>query len=109
MLFWSRKRLLAIILATPVALAIVAVAGVLILSSAADRIVAKNAEEISMGWAHYLGGELMRLPEIASGGNILPNEKGFLTGVLQFGDVFRFKIFDIEGRLRIVSDELETR
>lgn len=107
--FWSRRGLLAVILATPLALAIVSVAGVFILSSAADRIVARNAEDISMGWGQYLSGELPRLGEIASGGFILPNEKKFLNGVLRFGDVFRFKIFDTAGQLRIVSDDLATR
>ena len=106
--FWSRSRVIAVVAMMPVALVVIVISGAFILSHASNRIVADNAESISMGWANYLGGELDRIEEIAAGASIRPDEEAFLDRARQFGDVFRFKIFDSEGHLRLVSDDLNT-
>jgi signal transduction histidine kinase len=106
--FWSRSRVIAVVAMMPVALVVIVISGAFILSHASNRIVADNAESISMGWANYLGGELDRIEEIAAGASIRPDEEAFLDRARQFGDVFRFKLFDSEGHLRLVSDDLNT-
>jgi signal transduction histidine kinase len=78
-----------------------------LINQTAERIVADDAERTSLSWATYIGNELKRIEEIAGGAPMLPSEGAFLEGVRQFGDVFRFKMFDGKGRLRLVSDDLE--
>lgn len=106
MLHWSRARAISAVASIPVAIAIIAGAGTFILTAASERMVSRNAENIALDWANYLGGELQRLPEIAAGGRATAEEQAFLERVRAFGDVFRFKLFDGEGRLRLVSDDL---
>ncbi len=79
-----------------------------LLNQTANRIVAEDAERTSLSWATYIGSELERIEEIASGGMLTSSEQQYLERVRQFGDVFRFKLFDSKGRLRLVSDDLNT-
>ncbi|MDH3195034.1 MAG: hypothetical protein OEL78_01830, partial [Hyphomicrobiales bacterium] len=37
---------------------------------------------------------------------MLPPERALLDGIRQFGNVFRFKLFDAKGRLRLLSEDL---
>jgi len=64
--FWSRSRVIAVVAMMPVALVVIVISGAFILSHASNRIVADNAESISMGWANYLGGELDRIDCLTS-------------------------------------------
>lgn len=105
---WSRSRVITVAATIPLALVLIVIAGAFILSHASNRIVGNNAENISLSWATYLGGELERIEEISSGAAMLPREEAFLERARQFGDVFRFKLFDADGRLRLVSDDLTT-
>ena len=79
-----------------------------LINQTANRIVAEDAERTSLSWATYIGSELDRIEEIASGASLTASEQGYLERVRQFGDVFRFKLFDNKGRLRLVSDDLNT-
>lgn len=106
MFHWNRSRITMALMAVPLALAILAIGGMAVLKDAQERVVSGNAENASLGWATYLGGELSRLGEIASGGEVLPQEEALLSRARQFGDVFRFKLFDAKGQLRLVSDDL---
>lgn len=106
MFHWSRSRITMAVMAVPLALAILAIGGMSVLKDAQERVVSGNAENTSLAWATYLGGEISRLEEIASGGDILPEEEALLSRARQFGDVFRFKLFDAQGQLRMVSDDL---
>ena len=73
---------------------------------ASDRIVVRQAQETSQEWGDYIGAELDRIEVIASGEKLTIDEQAFLTKVSQFGNVFRFKLFDSQGRLRLTSDDL---
>ena len=84
----------------------ITLAGSYLINRTAERTVAEDAERTSLSWAIYIGSELKRIEEIAGGAPLLPSEHEFLDGVRQFGDVFRFKLFDERGRLRLVSDDL---
>jgi signal transduction histidine kinase/DNA-binding response OmpR family regulator len=87
---------------------LLALGGYWLLDITADKIVATQAERTSVGWANYASAQLPRLEEILDGGPITESEREFLRGVRDFGGVFRFKLFDLEGRLRLVSDDLST-
>jgi hypothetical protein len=102
----SRFRMALILGSVPGALAIIVVAVFLLLNATSNRIVAENAEEISLGWATYLGVQLDRIEDIAAGEEMVAEEQLFLERVTRFRDVFRFKLFDGEGRLRLISDDL---
>jgi len=84
---------------------LLALGGYWLLDITADKIVATQAERTSVGWANYASAQLPRLEEILDGGPITESEREFLRGVRDFGGVFRFKLFDLEGRLRLVFDE----
>ena len=87
---------------------LLALAGYWLLDATADRIVATQAERTSIAWTDYTSAQLARIDEIAAGAPINGFEQEFLEGIREFGGVFRFKLFDVEGRLRLVSDDLRT-
>ncbi|MDF1720616.1 MAG: response regulator [Minwuia sp.] len=90
-----------------VLLAVGALAGALLLvQQTADRHVAHQAEEISLEWASVISGRLPSIGKIAAGGSISPEELVFLKDVTQFGNVFRFKLFSPDGKLRLSSEDL---
>lgn len=84
-------------------------AGAWLVKEKADQMVSSQAEQIALDWATYLGGELDRIEEIASGAETTPAETEFLNRVRIFGDVFRFKLFDSAGRIRLISDDLANK
>ncbi|NKB48724.1 MAG: response regulator [Alphaproteobacteria bacterium] len=96
-------------LATMIGLTIagLALAGFLVLQSTSDRIIAGHAEETALAWAEYVGSELGTIEAAAAGKPLSAEQREFLQGVTRFGPVFRFKLFDGDGRLIIVSDDLD--
>jgi GAF domain-containing protein len=83
-----------------------AFAGFLVLQSTSDRIIAGHAEETALAWAEYVGSELGSVEAAAAGAPLSAEQREFLQSVTRFGPVFRFKLFDSDGRLIIVSDDL---
>ncbi len=77
-----------------------------VLSATSDRILARQAEQAALTWSRYISQQLSRMEEILAGTKLTKDDQAFLTGVRQFGQVFRFKLFDAQGRLRLVSDDL---
>ncbi|MEQ8665163.1 MAG: HAMP domain-containing sensor histidine kinase [Rhodospirillales bacterium] len=78
------------------------------LHTTAREIVISEAQRTSVAWARYIGAELDRIEAIASGAELTPAEIDFLSGVREFGNIFRFKLFDRDGELRLISDDLRT-
>ena len=95
-----------VLIAFLVGFAAVTAASFYLINQTAERIVAEDAERTSLSWATYIGSELARIEEIADGAPMLPQEQEFLESVRQFGDVFAFKLFDRQGRQRLLSDDL---
>lgn len=73
----------------------------------ADRFVKRQAENFAEDWARFISGRIPNLGEIASGGALSEDDRKLLVDVKDFGDVFRFKLFSPDGRLRLVSDNLD--
>lgn len=74
----------------------------------ANHIISAQAERTSLAWGAYISSELKRIDAIAAGAELNESEKSFLQGTSRFSDVFRFKIFDHEGNLSLISDQLGT-
>lgn len=89
--------------------AIIATVGFLsnwVLGSAVERAVHRGAISTSERWATYFAENIPRLND-ALAGRIDAEQVAFVHSVEKMGDVFRFKLFDGEGRLVFVSDEIE--
>ena len=102
----SRPRLdifRVLLVAIPLALVAISSVGYWVLNRTSDDIVARQAERISLSWAGYFGAELDRIEEIAAGASLSQSEVQFIEHAAQLGDVFQFKLFDRDGRLRLVS------
>ncbi len=73
---------------------------------AVHHIVAAEAERTSLAWANYIGAKLHRIDSIAKGKNLTLDEQRLLEDALDFGEAFRFKLFNAAGRLVMISDNL---
>ena len=60
----------------------------------ADRTLTANSERTSMAWADFISSRLTDIEGTVSGGHLSEADRVFLDDMRQFGDVFRFKLFD---------------
>lgn len=88
-------------------LLILGVGGFLIISAAVDRMIIRDAEMTSAQWAGYFASNFERVEEVAGGEELTPADHAFISNAREVGRVFRFKLFDAKGQLRLVSDELD--
>jgi two-component system sensor histidine kinase/response regulator len=95
-----------VISATLAALISFCLAGFFLLNLANKDITRVHAERTAVTWAEFAGSNLARIQEIASGAPLQREEEEFLKTVRKMGHVFRFKLFDAQARLRLVSDDL---
>ncbi len=89
-------------------LALLFAGGIFTANITANHMIAAQAERTSLAWGAYISSELKRIETIAAGAELTESEQSFLWGVSRFGDVFRFKIFDKNGNLSLISDQLGT-
>jgi diguanylate cyclase (GGDEF)-like protein len=71
-----------------------------------EHLLYRDAVSTGHSWANYLGQNIGDLGAIAQGGKPSPASMSFFERAQKVGHVFRYKIFDPDGRLRLVSDEL---
>ncbi len=79
----------------------------LLIGAAFDRAIAKDAEHKARGWANYFAETLPGMPQLIETGRTAPEQLAFIRSSEKIGSVFRFKLFDGQGRLVLVSDEVE--
>lgn len=91
------------------ALALLSLIGVQRFNATLDRTITDQAERHSLAWARYIGSRLSRIESIASGSPPTDDERQFLHSARGFGDIFRFKVYDTQGVLRLLSDNLHSR
>jgi signal transduction histidine kinase/DNA-binding response OmpR family regulator len=103
-----KKSFRAALVALVAVLALVAsvLGGLVLLNRTTEQITKAHAERTALAWGVYIGSNMPRIEEIASGGALSADEHRFLKAARNVGDIFRFKLFDKSGRLRLVSDEL---
>jgi diguanylate cyclase (GGDEF)-like protein len=75
-------------------------------SFAIDRLLFQDAVSAGHTWASYLAKSVGDLEHIAGGGSPSAASMTFFERAQRVGHVFRYKIFDARGYLRLVSDEL---
>lgn len=75
------------------------------LDRAVDRVIKNEAETHAVHWIEYFSHSLGNLEGLILSGE--PNEKqaAIIDAAVQFGDVFRFKLFQPDGTIALVSDE----
>ena len=71
-----------------------------------EHLLYRDAVATGHTWASYLAQSVGDLAEIAKGKKPSAASMAFFEQVQKVGNVFRYKIFDPEGYLRLVSDEL---
>lgn len=71
-----------------------------------EYLLHRDAVSSGHDWATYLAQNVGDLEGIAAGEAPSDASMAFFTRVQRVGRVFRYKIFDPDGRLRLVSDEL---
>lgn len=81
-------------------------AGAILVNIAADRLVSAEARLSGTDWANFLTRNIADLDQILSGKT--PNVESiiFLEQAKQIDEVLQFRLFDEEGKLRLVSTEL---
>ncbi|MBO6521749.1 MAG: HAMP domain-containing histidine kinase [Rhodospirillales bacterium] len=99
---WLRTGPLAI--AVIVSMSALAFVSIAILDGVSERLIRQQAEREAIAWAAYIGTSIERIEAIASGDQPTLAERDFLERVSKFGDIFRYKLFDAKGHLRVVSD-----
>ncbi len=74
---------------------------------ATQRHLARDAEHEALHYAQTLVKAVPGLPAYLAGGTLGAGTVADLRRLRHLGDVFRFKLFDREGRLLLVSDQLD--
>ncbi|WP_341367442.1 EAL domain-containing protein [Yoonia sp. BS5-3] len=88
-----------------VVIALIAVIIWFSVNTAVDRVIARDAVDKAHHWGDYAVDSIPDLTTLVQTG--LPNEeqREVIRKIRVLGDVFRFKLFDAQGRLSLVSDE----
>ncbi|MDP9138070.1 MAG: EAL domain-containing protein [Pseudomonadota bacterium] len=71
-----------------------------------NRLVAETTLEYGKDWANYLVENIAEFPNIMAGETPSADSVVFLEQAKKSGKIFRYRLFDASGRLRIVSTEL---
>lgn len=81
----------------------------LLIGILADRSVAlavsRDAVDKALHWGSYISTHVPDLPRLVETGDPTPEQKDAIRSARKLGDIFRFKLFDAQGRLVLVSDE----
>ena len=91
----------AIVTAVGVALA----SGHVLASRAANALIEQNVQSVATSWMDHLGAELEDFSFLQDSAGPTADQQATLGAALSFGDVYRFSLFDGEGRLVMVSDD----
>lgn len=94
-------------------LVIIAVFGMLLLaggvyfglSFAVERAVKVDAKQKAEGWAGYFIETMPALEQLLVTGRLTAAQQSVVAAAESLGDVFRFKLFDLNGNMVLVSDE----
>lgn len=70
-----------------------------------DKAVRNDAAIAAQSWATYFAKNMEGLDAILDGNSPTASQKAFVASARDMGQVFRFKLFDKQGRLVLISDE----
>ena len=77
------------------------------LRSVGERLLARDAEHTALQYAHYLGATVPGLDALFAGAPARADTLRELRAARALGDVFRFKLFDAQGRALLTSDDID--
>ena len=77
-------------------------------SRAVDQLLHQDAEATGEAWARYLAANVKDFEAIVAGESPSADSLAFFEKAQEVGDVFLYKIFDADGGLRLVSNQLDT-
>jgi signal transduction histidine kinase/DNA-binding response OmpR family regulator len=83
------------------------VGGYFLLRANTEQVFRSQAENTALDWADHISESLPNLAAIAEGAELKPEERHYLESVRHLGNVFRFRIYDNQGHLRLISDNLD--
>lgn len=86
--------------------AVMLVAGKLFIAEAVDTVIEDNAERKAASWATYLAKSVPDLEGLVATGEPTADQAAIIDKAVQVADVFRFKLFDAQARMVLISDEL---
>ncbi len=70
------------------------------------NILREDAERAARGWEVYVSRSVESLESLLETGTVSPEARVFFEQARTVGRIFRYKLFDTEGRQRLVSDDL---
>ena len=86
-----------------------AVLGVLVaIDRQADRHLAADAERAALGWARHIAANVPDIDLVFAGDLPSPQAQERLIGLRGTAGLFRFKLYDPDGQLLVVSDSVGT-
>ncbi len=88
-------------------IAVMLVVGKFVISGAVDDVIEANAERKAGTWASYLVKSVPDLQNLIKSGEPTAAQTAVIDKAVQVADVFRFKLFDEEARVVLISDELD--
>ena len=77
-----------------------------VLEATVEHLLHHDAAATARAWASYLAKNVWDLEDIVGGKNPSIDSQRFFDRAQQVGQVFRYKVYDPTGRLRLVSDEI---
>lgn len=86
--------------------AVMLVVGKLFIAQSVDTVIEDNAERKAANWATYLSKSVPDLEQLIDSGEPTQAQAAIIDKAVQVADVFRFKLFDADARMVLISDEL---
>ena len=69
------------------------------------QAISRDATDKALHWADYMSSHIPDLPVLLDTGRPTEEQKQTIRRIRQLGDIFRFRLFDDQGRLVLISDE----
>jgi diguanylate cyclase (GGDEF)-like protein len=80
-----------------------------LLANTVDRVVEKEARTAAVQWTNYFVAHLENIEALVEKGVPTENQSETIDRAVEFGEVFRFKIFRPDGTNSFISDEYKTK
>jgi diguanylate cyclase (GGDEF)-like protein len=81
-------------------------AGNLMVNRVVDTAIEANSERKARNWAGYLSRTMPALEDLIASGEATAQQRAIINKAVQVADVFRFKLFNADAQMVLISDEL---
>jgi diguanylate cyclase (GGDEF)-like protein len=80
--------------------------GNLMIDRVVDTAIEANSERKARNWAGYLSQTMPALEDLIVTGQVTEQQRSVINKAVQVADVFRFKLFNADAQMVLISDEL---